>query len=56
VWWVVSIFQIGADCGNISLRRRSMKDLIVMDRRQMELMRMFLLLQRERIKEVTGWT
>jgi hypothetical protein len=40
----------------ISLRRRSRKDLRVMERRQMELMRMFLLLQKARRKEVLGGT
>jgi hypothetical protein len=39
LWWVVSIFQIGADCGTISLRRRSGKDLREVD---MELMKMLL--------------
>jgi hypothetical protein len=52
----MSIFQIGVDCGTISLGRRSGKDLIAVDRRQMELTRMFLLLQRARRKEVLGWT
>jgi hypothetical protein len=42
VWWVVSIFQIGAEFGTISLRRISEKDLRAMDIRYMELMRMFL--------------
>jgi hypothetical protein len=56
VWWVVNIFQIGVDCGMISLRRRSRKDLRAVDKRHMELMRMFLLLQRERRKEVSGGT
>jgi hypothetical protein len=46
VWWVVSIFQIGVDCGTISLGRRFGKDLRAMDRRKMELMKMLLLLQR----------
>jgi hypothetical protein len=56
VWWVLSIFQIGADCGMISLRRRSGKDLREVDKIHMEIMRMLLLLQRERRKEVTGGT
>jgi hypothetical protein len=56
VWWVLSIFQIEADCGMILLRRRSGKDLKAVDRRQMELMRMLLLLQRGRRKEVLGGT
>jgi hypothetical protein len=55
----VSIFQIGADCGTISLRRIFEKDLRVVDRRKMVLMkRMFLLLQRARArrKEISGGT
>jgi hypothetical protein len=40
----------------ISLRRRSEKDIRVVNKRQMELMRMFLLLQRERRKEVPEGT
>jgi hypothetical protein len=56
VWWVVSIFHIGVDYGMISLKRRSRKDLRVVERRQMELMRMLLLLQTERRKEVLGGT
>jgi hypothetical protein len=51
---VVSIFQIRADCGTISLRRRSGKDLSVVDNKHMELMRMLLLLQRARRKDVSG--
>jgi hypothetical protein len=56
VWWVVSIFYIGADSGTISLRRRSEKDLRAVEKKQMELMRMLLLLQRARRKEVPGGT
>jgi hypothetical protein len=52
VWWDVSIYQIGADCGMISLRRRSEKDLRAVNRRHTKLMRMLLLLQRARRKEV----
>jgi hypothetical protein len=52
----MSIFQIGGDCGMISLRRRFGKDLRAVEKRQMELMRMFLLLQRSRTKEVSGGT
>jgi hypothetical protein len=58
VWWVVSIFHIGENCGTISLRRRFEKDLRAMDKRQLELIKMFLLLQRERgrRKEILGGT
>jgi hypothetical protein len=55
----MSIFQIGADCGTISLRRRFGKDLREVDIRQMELMkRMLFLLQRARgrRKEIPGGT
>jgi hypothetical protein len=48
----MSIFHIGVDHGTISFRRRFEKDIRAVDRRQMELMRMLLLLQRERRKEV----
>jgi hypothetical protein len=40
----------------ISLRRRSRKDLRAMDKIHMELMRMFLLLQIARRREVPGGT
>jgi hypothetical protein len=50
------LYHIGADCGMISLRRRSKKDLRAVNRRQMELMRMLLLLQRARRKEVPEGT
>jgi hypothetical protein len=54
----MNIFHIGAYCGMISLRRRFGKDLKAMDRRQMEVMKMFLLFQRERgrRKEILGGT
>jgi hypothetical protein len=56
---VAQVKDDGADCGTISLRRRSKKDLRAVDRRQMELMkRMLLLLQRARgrRKEIPGGT
>jgi hypothetical protein len=52
----MSIFQIGVDSGTISLRRRSGRDLRAVDRRQMELRRMLLLLQRARRKEIPRGT
>jgi hypothetical protein len=42
--------------GQISLGRRSEKDLKAVDRRQMELMRMLFSMQRARRKEVLGGT
>jgi hypothetical protein len=56
VWWVVSIFHIGVDCGTISLRRKSEGNLVEMVRRKTKLRRMFLLLQRIRRKEIVGGT
>jgi hypothetical protein len=52
----MSIYQIGADCGMISLKRRSEKDLRAVNKRQTEMMRMLLLLQRARRKEVLEGT